>query len=152
MIMILNDVLTQYNVFSKLKIKDGDKELPKELKVKVMRLRMAFSKIKNKFDSDLQEFMSELVTPEFKELSGKSDKTEQETSRLNELAEQINSEYLIFINQKGLEEVTMVDVTFTEDEYADIVEVNAGNDIELNGKSVSAMDFLEAVYTLFVKE
>lgn len=152
MIMILNDVLTQYNVFSKLKIKDGDKELPKELKVKVMRLRMAFSKIKNKFDSDLQEFMNEIITQEFKELSGKSDKTEQETSRLNELTEQINSEYLIFINQKGLEEVTMVDVTFTEDEYADIVEVNAGNDIELNGKSVSAMDFLEAVYTLFVKE
>lgn len=150
--MILNDVLTQYNVFSKLKIKDGDKELPKELKVKVMRLRMAFSKIKNKFDSDLQEFMNEIITQEFKELSGKSDKTEQETSRLNELTEQINSEYLIFINQKGLEEVTMVDITFTEDEYADIVEVNAGNDIELNGKSVSAMDFLEAVYTLFVKE
>ena len=32
MIMILNDVLTKQNVFTKIILKDGDKELSKELK------------------------------------------------------------------------------------------------------------------------
>ena len=33
--MILNDVLTRQNVFTKIVLKDGDKELSKELKVRL---------------------------------------------------------------------------------------------------------------------
>lgn len=52
MSMTLNDVLTKQNVITKIILKDGDKELPKELKVKIMRIRMAYNKIKKQFDSD----------------------------------------------------------------------------------------------------
>jgi len=38
------------------------------------------------------------------------------------------------------------------DEYSEIVEVNAGNDVEINGNKIPAADFLEIVYDLFVKE
>ena len=51
MIMTLNDVLTRQNVFTKIMLKDGDKELSKELKVKIMRIRMAYAKIKKTFDN-----------------------------------------------------------------------------------------------------
>ena len=37
-----------------------------------------------------------------------------------------------------------------EDDYTDIVEVNAGNDVEINGNSIKAVDFLEIIYDLFV--
>ena len=150
--MVLNDLLTRQNVFTKLLLKDGDKELPKELKVKVMRIRMAYSKIKKNFDAEVQEFMEELITDEFRALNSKEDRTSEETARLEELSQNINSEYQVYMIQKGKEEVNVIDDTLTEDEYADIVEVNAGNDVEINGVKISAVDLLEVVYDLFVKE
>lgn len=150
--MVLNDLLTRQNVFTKLLLKDGDKELPKELKVKVMRIRMAYTKIKKSFDADVQEFIEELITDEFRELNSKETRTAEETARLEELSQKINSEYQVYMIQKGKEEVSVIDDTLTEDEYADIVEVNAGNDVEINGVKISAVDLLEVVYDLFVKE
>jgi uncharacterized membrane protein YheB (UPF0754 family) len=150
--MVLNDVLTKQNVFTKLLITSDGKELPKELKVKVMRIRMAYSKIKNNFDSEVNEFVQELITDEFKELSSKEVRTSEEEVRYKELASSIDSEYLEFVKQKGNEEVKNIDDTFTMDEYADIVEVNASNDVEINNTLIPAIDFLEIVFNLFVKE
>jgi hypothetical protein len=65
----------------------------------------------------------------------------------------INSEYQEFLIQKGLEEVNLpVEDTLTIDEYTDILDINSGNDIEINGNKVTATDFMEIVYDLFVKE
>jgi hypothetical protein len=151
--MILNDVLTKQNVFTKIILKDGDKELSKELKVKVMRIRMAYSKIKKTFDAEAQEFAEELMTNEFKELSSKLDKTAKEEEKYTELNNTINSEYQEFLIQKGNEEVVLgIEDSFTMNEYEDILEVNAGNDVDINGHKISAIDFLEIVYDLFVKE
>lgn len=150
--MILNDLLTKQNVFTKLVLKDGEKELPKELKVKVMRTRMAYTKAKKAFDAEVQEFTEELVSDEFKELSNKSERTSEEEARLKELTDAINADYQEFLIQKGKEEVEAIEDTFTMDEYSEIVEVNAGNDVEINGNKIPAVDFLEIVYDLFVKE
>lgn len=150
--MILNDLLTKQNVFTKLVLKDGEKELPKELKVKVMRTRMAYTKAKKAFDAEVQEFTEELVSDEFKELSNKSERTSEEEARLRELTDAINADYQEFLIQKGNEEVEAIEDTFTMDEYSEIVEVNAGNDVEINGNKIPAVDFLEIVYDLFVKE
>lgn len=150
--MILNDVLTKQNVFTKLLLKSEGKELPKELKVKVMRIRMAYSKIKNNFESEVKEFMQELITDEFRELANKETRTAEEDVRYKELVSNIDSDYIEFINQKGNEEVKEMDDTFTIDEYSEIVEVNAGNDVEINKVKVPAVDFLEIIYSLFVKE
>lgn len=150
--MILNDLLTRQNVFTKIVLKDGDKELPKELKVKVMRIRMAYNKIRKNFDTTAQEFIEELVTDEFKELSGKTERTSEEEARYIELSNTINSEYQEFLIQKGREEVKGIEDTFTMDEYSEIIDVNAGNDVEINGNKIPAVDFLEIVCDLFVKE
>lgn len=150
--MTLNDVLTKQNVFTKLLLTSEGKELPKELKVKVMRIRMAYSKIKNNFDSEVNEFMQELITDEFRELANKETRTAEEDVRYNELASGMDSDYIEFINQKGNEEVKVVDDGFTLDEYSELLEVNAGNDVEINGNKIPAIDFMEIVYDLFVKE
>jgi predicted house-cleaning noncanonical NTP pyrophosphatase (MazG superfamily) len=150
--MILNDLLTKQNVFTKIALKDGDKELPKELKVKVMRIRMAYTKIKKNFDSEVQEFTEELITDEFKDLNGKTERSPEEEERLQQLTTSINSDYQEYILQKGREEVSEVEDSITMDEYSDILEVNAGNDVEINGNKISAADFMEIVYDLFVKE
>ena len=151
--MVLNDLLTKQNIFTKILLKDGDKELSKELKVKVMRIRMAYTKIKKNFDNEVQEFTEELVTDEFKDLNNKENKTPEEEARLKELNASINSDYQEFLIQKGKEEVTVnMDDTLTIDEYSDILDVNSGNDVEINGNKIKAADFLEVIYDLFVKE
>lgn len=151
--MILNDVLTKQNVITKVLLKDGDKELPKALKVKIMRIRMAYNKIKQQFDTDVQEFTKELVPEELQILANKLDRTDEENIRLEELNNKVNSEYQEFLIQKGNEEISdSIDDTFTFDEYAEILEVNSGNDVEINGNSIKAPDFLEVIMNLFVKE
>jgi hypothetical protein len=151
--MILNELLTRQNVLTKVILKDGDKELPKELKVKIMRVRMAYNKIKKNFDAEVQEFTEELVTDEFKELNNKTDRTEAEEARFKELNSKINVDYQEFLIQKGQEEVKgLVDDSFTLDEYSEILDINSGNDVEINNNKINAADFLEIVYDLFVKE
>ena len=128
--MILNELLTRQNVITKIELKDGDKELSKELKVKVMRIRLAYNKVKKAFDEDVKEFVEQITTDEYKELVQKTDRNEDEEKRFNELTSKINSDYIEFINQKGLEEVSeTIDDKFTEDEYAEILDINSGNDV-----------------------
>lgn len=151
--MTLNDVLTKQNVITKIILKDGDKELQKELKVKIMRIRMAYNKIKKQFDDDTQEFTNQIISEELRELANKPDRTSEEEARFNELNDKTNSEYQEYLIQKGLEEVKdALDDTITIDEYSDILDVNSGNDVEINGNSVKAADLMEIVYDLFVKE
>ena len=69
----------------------------------------------------------------------------------NELNTQINSDYIEFVNQKGLEEVKETfDDKLTDDEYAEILDVNSGNDVEINGVKIKAADLMEIFYELFV--
>lgn len=150
--MILNDVLTKQNVLSQVILESDGKELPKELKVKVMRIRMAYTKAKKAFDAEVQEFAQDLMTDEFKELSNKSEKTEEENAKFEEMQNKINSEYQEFLIQKGNEEVSNVDDNFTESEYFDIVDVNSGNNVEINGNKIKATDFLEIFYDIFVND
>ena len=150
--MILNDLLARYNVFTNLVVKSGEKELPKELKVKVMRIRMAYNKIKKAFDSELKEFTEELLTEEFRNLVSKTDRTSEENDKLKSLSDIMDSEYQEFLTQKGREEVTMIDDTFTLDEYSEILEVNAGIDVQIGKIPIPSMQFMDLVYELFVKE
>lgn len=150
--MTLNDVLTKQNVITKIILKDGDKELPKELKVKIMRIRMAYNKIKKQFDDDTQEFTNQIISDELRELANKSERTPEEEARFNELNDKTNSEYREYLIQKGFEEVKDTpDDVITMEEYSDILDVNSGNDVEINGNSVKAADLMEIVFDLFVK-
>lgn len=152
MLMTLNDVLTKQNVITKIILKDGDKELPKELKVKIMRIRMAYNKIKKQFDDDTQEFTNQIISDELRELANKSERTPEEEARFNELNDKTNSEYQEYLIQKGFKEVKDTpDDIITMEEYSDILDVNSGNDVEINGNSVKAADLMEIVFDLFVK-
>ena len=64
---------------------------------------------------------------------------------------QIQDEYSAYVAKRGQEEVN-VETKLTEDEYNQIIEVNADNDVEINGQKLNAADFLEILYTLFVEE
>lgn len=150
--MILNEILTRQNVITKILLSHGNKELPKELKVKIMRMRMAYSKIKKQFDEDTQEFSKQIISDELRDLANKSDRTPEENERFNELNSKANAEYQEYLIQKGKEEVKdFTDTVLTEDEYADILDINSDGEYEVNGQKIKAVDLMEAVYELFVK-
>ena len=150
--MILNEILTRQNVITKILLSRGDKELPKELKVKIMRMRMAYSKIKKQFDEDTQEFSKQIISDELRDLANKSDRTPEENERFNELNSKANAEYQEYLIQKGKEEVKdFTDTVLTDDEYADILDINSDGEYEVNGQKIKAVDLMEAVYELFVK-
>ena len=141
--MTLNDVLTKQNVITKIILKDGEKELSKELKVK----------IKKQFDEDTQEFANQIISDELRDLANKTDRTPEEDVRFNEMNDKTNAEYQEYLVQKGLEEVSDTpEDSITMDEYSDILDINSGNDVEINGNTIKAADLMEIVFDLFVKE
>ena len=149
--MTLNDVLTKQNLITKILLANDGKELSKELKVKIMRVRLAYNKIKKQFDEDTQEFSKQIVSDELRDLASKTKRTPEEETKFNELNSKANSEYQEYLIQKGNEEIkeTPNDL-FTEDEYFDILDLNSEGEYEINGQKVKATDLMEVFYDLFV--
>jgi hypothetical protein len=148
--MTLNEALNCHHFVTLIKFTDGDTSLSKELKAKLMAMRIQLSKFRKSFDEDVKEAAEQIKTEEFNTLGMKEDKTPEEQARFDELLKTLDAEYNEFIRQKGAEEVSY-DKWLTEEEFYQIVEVNSSEDVEVNGIEVSAPDFLEVVYNLFVK-
>jgi hypothetical protein len=70
------------------------------------------------------------------------------------MQDKLNEDFYEYANQRGTEEVTSYsgDDSFTEDEYADILDLNSEKDVTINGNTIKATDFMEAFYTLFVND
>ena len=113
---------------------------------------MAYAKIKKNFEEEAKQFAEQLITDELQELSRKIDRTTEEEQRFFELETKTNAEYQEFLVQKGLEKVQDIDDFLSVEEYDEIVDVNSGNDVIINGITIKAPDYLEIVYGLFVKE
>ena len=142
-------MMIKHNFITKVLLRDGDKELSKDLKVKLMGMRIELGKIRKQLEEDLQEAVKELTPKGYQELIMKEDKTEEDKAQVEAWNKQINEEYNAYVDKRGKEEV-QIDTTLSEDEFAQIIEVNAGNDTEINGTKISAADFLEVLYSLFV--
>lgn len=151
--MTTNEVLTMQNYLTKIVLKNGNLELSKDLKVKVMKMRIEMSKIRKAFDEDLKQFMDELISGRFKQLRDKpeNNRTEEEKKEFEQLIAKANSDYEVYIRQRSQDEVILNTCTFTEDEFNEILEVNSDIEAEINGIKISAADILESVYVLFVK-
>jgi hypothetical protein len=151
MIMTVNEALIKQNFISKILLKKDENELSKGLKVKIMGIRIKLGKVRKEFDEDVQEAIKGFTPEGFAELAQKQDKTEEEVKNFEEMNKKINDEYQAYIIKRGQEEVS-IDAKLTEDEYNELIEVNADNDVEINGQKLNAADFLEILYALFVEE
>lgn len=151
--MTTNEVLHRQNFLSKVLLKDGDVELSRSLKVKIMAMRIEYAKVRRQFEADLQEFVKDLATDEFKQLQQipEEERTEEQQTRYQELLDKINGDYNAYVQTRSMEEVDVKNKSLTEDEYFELVNVNASNDVEINGTKLSSADFLEILYSLFVE-
>ena len=149
--MTTNEAIAKYNFISKVILQDGNEELSKDLKVKVMAMRIELSKIKKSFDEDSKAFVDELITDDFRNLAQKQDRTEEEEAEYRAQEAKINEAYADYIIKLGNKEVD-IESELTKDDFNEIVNVNSGNNVEINGNKIPAADFLEIIYSLFVKE
>lgn len=142
-------MMVKHNFITKVLLRDGDKELSKDLKVRLMSMRIELGKVRKQLEEDLQEAVKELTPKGYQELIMKENKTEEDKAQVKAWNKQINEEYNAYVDKRGKEEV-QIDTTLSEDDFAQIIEVNAGNDVEINGTKLNAADFLEVLYSLFV--
>ena len=146
--MNLNDVLMRQSFFINLALKNGDKELSKELKFKIINNRTKLNKYRKEFEEFIQESIEEFKTEEYKELSAKENKTEKELDELKDMTNKIQSEIDGFIN-KVLSEEKDFELKFTDEELSELIDVNSGIEASVNGVKLKSEDFLEQVYIMF---
>lgn len=147
--MTINELMVKHNFVTKVLLRDGNKELDRDLKVKLMNLRIKLGKVRKELEEDLQEVVKQLTPEGYQELITKENKTDEDKAQVEAWNKQINEEYNAYVDKRGKEEVD-IDTSISEDEFSQIIEVNAGNDVEINGQKLNAADFLEVLYSLFV--
>lgn len=150
--MTTNDAIIRHNFISKVIFKDGDTALSKDLKIKIMSMRIEYGKIHKNFDSDVQEFTQGIMEDRFKELQHKQERTEAEEKEFNELINKYNQETNEYISKRAIDPVEVKEFTFDMDEYSEIMDVNSANDVTINDQKIDAPDFLEVIYDLFVNK
>ena len=110
-------------------------------------------KILSQFEDEIKEFSSSLIPEDLKKLQEipEDKRTLEDSKKIEELVNKVNSEYREFLEQKGKEEVTFTaDDSFTDNEFDEIISVNAGNDVTVNGNNVKAEELMDSFYALFV--
>ena len=122
--MTTNEAIAKYNFISKVILQNGNEELSKDLKVKVMAMRIELNKIKKSFDEDSKTFVDELLTEDFKTLAQKQDKTQEEEAEYKLQEAKVNETYADYVVKLGNKEVD-VESTLTLDEFNEIVNVNS---------------------------
>lgn len=148
--MTLNEALIRQTFIIHLIVKDDKSELSKDLKVKIMNMRVVLNRLRAEFEDACVKKIEELQSEEFKELAQIQNKSSEEESRFQLSLDKLNADYDDFVTAKGLSQVSF-DGKFMWEEYEDIIEVNAGINPEIDGKILNALDFLEIIYNLFVE-
>ena len=148
--MTLNEALIRQTFIIHLIVKDDKSELSKDLKVKIMNMRVVLNRLRAEFEDACVKKIEELQSEEFKELAQIQNKSSEEESRFQLSLDKLNADYDDFVTTKGLSQVSF-NTKFTWEEYEDIIEVNAGINPEIDGKILNALDFLEIIYNLFVE-
>lgn len=148
--MTINEVMARYNFITKINFSDCDKSLDKKLRVKLMKMRIDYNKVKNNIEQDAKSFIESLLTEDVQNLVRKANKSQQELDQVENINKQLTEDYTEYLNQKG-QQHSLPDEYLTEDEYLQILEVNTDINTEINGVKLSPSDFMETFYELFVK-
>lgn len=149
--MTLHNIILKYRVLQNIIFKTDQFSLDIDTKVKLLNMRIYFGKFESEFQEDLKKFSETILPEEAKILTNKSNKTQEDLTKLASIKQQYNLEQQCYIKQRSQENVEAKDFSITSEEFDQIVKVNIDNDVEINGKKLTGPDFLEVIYNLFVK-
>ena len=149
--MTINDILYRLDHIKNILYKDGNNEISKGLKIKLLNYRIKLSKVEKGLNEDIKEFSEIIIPPELNRLMSKSERTIEEDLEIQNMNNKIQDEYEEFLIVRGREEIDIEDLILTEEEYQEIAMVNINHDVEILNNYVSAQDFLICIHNLFVK-
>ena len=96
-------------------------KMTSESRVAIVRNFIATKLIANEIATLEEETSKKLITDEFRDLQAKEVKTEEETTRLTELTNQINKEYVDVLNSNLSEEIEIDLKTMSEDDFDKLI-------------------------------
>jgi len=149
--MSINDALIRYNLLNFVKYTDEDYSLSRELKVKLIRLKLDLEKTYNDFNSFQQKALEEVKTKRYDELVNKENRTEEENVELQKIVAEINEDLNKIVLKKAEEEVSVNFSYLTNDEYNEFLTVNINNEVTINGVKLSPEEYVSLFYRKFVK-
>jgi hypothetical protein len=150
--MTYNDAITKYNIISNIVLTDGDSELPKELKVKIVRNRIKLNKIKKEWDECMGEAIEQFKTEEYHTLIAKENRNDKEQKKLEKIVDKINAEFNEFVENKAQEELDINIDSFNSAEFDEIIAINASHTAVINGKEIDGITLMEFFSDNFVNE
>ncbi len=151
--MTLNNIISKYNLIIPLKFEHNQKEFSKDLKLKIIKMKIEYGKYKKALDNDITEFAEGIISERYKFLTSAQFKTEEETKELSELQISYQKDINDYMASRAREIIENVnDWKISESEYEEIVDINATNDVEINGIQIPALDYLELIYNLLVEK
>lgn len=149
--MTINNAVLRYNLISVMKFIDGEYSLSRELKIKLIRLKLDLEKIRDEFVSFQQKAMEEIKTQEYEELLNKENKTPEEVQHLEKITAELNEELGKLIQEKSNEMVNVKSFDYlTEDEFNQILSVNVENNPTINGSKLDFDTYVELIYKSFL--
>ena len=96
-------------------------KMTSESRVAIVRNFIATKLVANEIATLEEETSKKLITDEFRDLQAKETKTEEETTRLTELTNQINKEYVDVLNSNLSEEIEIDLKTMSEDDFDKLI-------------------------------
>lgn len=149
--MSINDALIRYNLLNNVKYVDEDYSLSRELKVKLIRLKLDLEKTYNDFNTFQQKALEEVKTPRYNELLANENRSDEENAELQTVINEINEDLNKIVLKKAEEEVNVNFTYLTNDEYNEFLSVNINNEVTINGVKLSAEEYVSLFYHKFVK-
>ena len=147
--MSINDALIRYNLLNFVKYTDEDYSLSRELKVKLIRLKLDLEKTYNEFNSFQQKALEEVKTARYDELVNKEVRTDEENTELQKIVAEINEDLNKIVLKKAEEEVNVNFSYLTNDEYNEFLTVNINNEVTINGVNLSPEEYVSLFYRKF---
>ena len=150
--MTINNAVLRYNLLSVMRFIDGEYSLSRDLKIKLIRLKLDLEKIRDDFVSFQQKAMEEIKTAEYEELLHKEEKTAEEVQHLEEITAELNEELGKLIQEKSNEMIDVKSFNYlTDDEFNQILSVNVENNPTINGSQLNFDTYIELIYKIFLK-
>lgn len=111
---------------------NGEKELPREVKIRIMKLRIELDDLLE----SVRKYAARCIEELGKEKSGDEEKQKAFTS---------------LMESKYRETVTLPDIVFSDAEFEDMIDVCASGSALINGNTVPRADILQLIHKYFVR-
>lgn len=147
----INSAVLKYNLLNCLKYSDETYNVPRELKVRLIRMKLDLEKIYKEFNLFQQQALEEIKTDRYKYLVDKKDRTPEEEKEVNDLMKELNEDLHKIVREKSLDKVNVNFNYLTEDEFNDILLVNVNNNVRINGMDIASEEYIELFHNEFVR-